>query len=210
MSIRSPWTIASAAVLFALVHQYQTSSLSSSPLSRSFLIRRPSVVIIISVCASVCLSGECRHSDRQPSGDQFDNCYLIEEFFFSTLLIVCFSAVCRIGCDSVQSFDVFLLSHYAITDARFANKRTNKVITTRVIRPLDDRTYCVREAFTHLGRWRKLYDCSLHHFTARQCGQNVISWHFCRSSTIWSQFDRGDFSTPGLREDAAGQGQARR
>ena len=26
----------------------------------------------------------------------------------------------------------------------------NKVITTMVIRPLDDRTYCVRSAFTHL------------------------------------------------------------
>ena len=24
---------------------------------------------------------------------------------------------------------------------------------------------CARSAFTHLGLWRKLYDCSLHHFT---------------------------------------------
>ena len=33
---------------------------------------------------------------------------------------------------------------------------------------LDDRTYCARSAFTHLGLWRKLYDCSLHHFTTNQ------------------------------------------
>ena len=25
---------------------------------------------------------------------------------------------------------------------------------------IDDRTYCVRSAFTHPGLWRKLYDCS--------------------------------------------------
>ena len=41
----------------------------------------------------------------------------------------------------------------------------NKVITT-----LDDgRTHCPQSAFTHLGLWRKLYDCSLHHSTASQC-----------------------------------------
>ena len=43
---------------------------------------------------------------------------------------------------------------------------SNKVITTMVIGPLDDHTYCVRSTFTHLGLCRKLYDCSLHHFTA--------------------------------------------
>ena len=44
----------------------------------------------------------------------------------------------------------------------------NKVITTMVIRPLDDRTYCARSAFTHLGFWPKLYDCSRYHFTASE------------------------------------------
>ena len=33
-----------------------------------------------------------------------------------------------------------------------------KVITTMVIGPLDDRTYCARSAFTHLVLWRKLYN----------------------------------------------------
>ena len=39
-------------------------------------------------------------------------------------------------------------------------------LTTMVIRPLDDRTisYCARSAFTHLGLWRKLNDCSWYHF----------------------------------------------
>ena len=40
----------------------------------------------------------------------------------------------------------------------------HKVIATMVIWPLDDHTYCA-----HLGLWRKLYDCSLHHFTTSQC-----------------------------------------
>ena len=44
----------------------------------------------------------------------------------------------------------------------------NKVITTMVIRPLNDRTSCVRFALTHLGLWRKLYDCSMHHFRTRK------------------------------------------
>ena len=35
-----------------------------------------------------------------------------------------------------------------------------------VTRPLDDRTSCNRSAFTRFGLWRKLYDCSWHHFTA--------------------------------------------
>ena len=43
----------------------------------------------------------------------------------------------------------------------------NKVITAMVIGPLDDHTYCAaRSAFTHLGLWRKMDDCSLHHFAS--------------------------------------------
>ena len=44
-------------------------------------------------------------------------------------------------------------------------QKENKVITTKVIGLLDDRTYCARSVFTRLGLWRKLYDCfiaSLH------------------------------------------------
>ena len=32
----------------------------------------------------------------------------------------------------------------------------NKVITTMVTGPLDDRTYCARSVFTHLGLWQKM------------------------------------------------------
>ena len=35
-------------------------------------------------------------------------------------------------------------------------------------RPLDHHTYYARSAFTHLKHWRKLYDCSLEHFTTSQ------------------------------------------
>ena len=38
---------------------------------------------------------------------------------------------------------------------KYKTKKINKVITTMVIRPLDDRTYCVQSAFTHLGLWQK-------------------------------------------------------
>ena len=36
------------------------------------------------------------------------------------------------------------------------------------IRPHGDHTYCARSVFTHLGHWRKMYDCSLHQFTTTQ------------------------------------------
>ena len=45
----------------------------------------------------------------------------------------------------------------------------NKVITTIVIRLLDDHTYCIRSTFIHLGLWQKLYDCSRHKVRARKC-----------------------------------------
>ena len=44
-----------------------------------------------------------------------------------------------------------------------------KVITTMVSCPLDAHTYCAWSAFTHLGLWRIVYDCSLHKFTTRKC-----------------------------------------
>ena len=45
----------------------------------------------------------------------------------------------------------------------------SKVITTMVIRPLDDRTHSVRYALIYLGLWRKLYDCSMHKFRDITC-----------------------------------------
>ena len=47
--------------------------------------------------------------------------------------------------------------------------RGDKVITIIVIRPLDERTYCARSAFTHFGLWRNLPHYSWHHFRTRKC-----------------------------------------
>ena len=41
------------------------------------------------------------------------------------------------------------------SDINHAATVINEVITTMVIRPLDDRTYCARSAFTHLRLWWK-------------------------------------------------------
>ena len=69
-----------------------------------------------------------------------------------------------------------------------------------VARLLDDRTYCVRSAFTHFGLWRKLYDCSRHKFIMFyqtlmcRCSQIVycevsqIGDH--RLSTSWGSLNR--------------------
>ena len=49
----------------------------------------------------------------------------------------------------------------------------DKVITTMVIRPLDDHTcHCARSAVAHLGIWRKLYDCTWHR--QPMCPPNVL------------------------------------
>ena len=71
-----------------------------------------------------------------------------------------------------------------------AKSNTDKVITTMVIRPHDDRTYCARSAFTHLGLWQKLYNCSLHHFTVSQFGCNLKVG--LSRSPVWGIGDLGD------------------
>ena len=38
----------------------------------------------------------------------------------------------------------------------------------------DDHAYYARSAFTDLGLGRKLYDCSLHHFTTSKCIANGV------------------------------------
>ena len=70
----------------------------------------------------------------------------------------------------------------------------NKVFTTMAIRPLGDCTYCIPSAVTHLGRWRKLYDCSRHKFRARKCALWTISSISKHLVAIW----KGDFSISGL------------
>ena len=49
----------------------------------------------------------------------------------------------------------------------FESEKQGHQITTTDL--LDNHTYFAQSAFTHLGLWRKLYDCSMHHFAASQC-----------------------------------------
>ena len=78
---------------------------------------------------------------------------------------------------------------------KFSKRQTPiyKVITTMMIRLFDDsRAFCARSASTHLELWRKLYDCSWHHFRASQCVLKcVFSWHFRRFPTVWLQSKMG-------------------
>ena len=62
-----------------------------------------------------------------------------------------------------------LASFLGLTESQVNNSYVYKGIITTVIGPLDDRTYCGQSSFTHLELWRKLYNCSLHHFTTSQC-----------------------------------------
>ena len=63
---------------------------------------------------------------------------------------------------------------------------------------LDKDTHCVQSAFTHLGLWRKLYDCPWHHLRAIKCVikriLSTFSSIFNSSFAIWKE----DFSTPSL------------
>ena len=65
--------------------------------------------------------------------------------------------------------------------------KENKVITTMVIRPLDDRTYCVRSAFTHLWALakdlRRLFKAR--HKLARKCIITGALLNVRRSPTVW-------------------------
>ena len=68
-----------------------------------------------------------------------------------------------------QSQEVFVSWYRAVPIHTITIVCLNKVITTMMIGPLDDHTYCTRSAFTHLELWRMLYYCLLHHFTTCQC-----------------------------------------
>ena len=72
----------------------------------------------------------------------------------------------------------------------------DKVITTMVTRPLDDRTYCTRSGFTYLGLWRKLYDYS---FIASLHNQSMRS-QLCSIDIdlqpVGCNLKLGDFLTP--------------
>ena len=77
-----------------------------------------------------------------------------------------------------------------------------------VIGPPDDHTYCARSAFTHLGLWWKLNNCSLHHFTtSNQQKTRPNYWHFHQPPTGWVKFERGTFRPPpSLEVRASGMG----
>ena len=76
--------------------------------------------------------------------------------------------------------------------------KQNKVITTTLIRPLDDPTYFARYPLANLKNWTKLRVCMWHHCTANLC---VIERALL---TDFAYLDRsveickGDFSNPGL------------
>ena len=77
----------------------------------------------------------------------------------------------------------------SLREAEIRLARTHSVITSLQYygtrsspQWLDDHTYRTRSAFTHLGFWRKLYDCSLHHFTTRQCILKCIIFTFSSTS----------------------------
>ena len=74
----------------------------------------------------------------------------------------------------------------------------NKVITTMVIGQLDDLTYGAPSALTHLGLRRKLYDCSLHHFTTSKCILKCALLTFSSTSNRFAEIWKGDFSTLGF------------
>ena len=69
-----------------------------------------------------------------------------------------------------------------------------KVITIMVIGPLDDCTYCARSAFTHLGLWQKMYECSLHPFTASQLVLKCALFTFSSISNL--KFETSTYQFP--------------
>ena len=71
----------------------------------------------------------------------------------------------------------------------------NKVITIMVIRPLDDRIYCARSAFTRFGLGEKV-----HSIASQQANifSNVLHWHFGRYPTGRLKVERVTFRFPGL------------
>ena len=60
----------------------------------------------------------------------------------------------------------------------------------------DDTTYCARIAFTHLELWRKLYDCSLHHFTTCQCILKCVRLIFSTTSNWLAEIWKGGLFDP--------------
>ena len=108
--------------------------------------------------------------------------------------------LCRFGgmCCSWQSADVFysmcffdiFVCSYCLRITQLTPKRfrrpgygKNKIITTMVIRPLADRTYCVRSAFPHLGLWRKQYVQGII-WKGENFLSNVLSSHL---AAIWKE-----------------------
>ena len=65
-----------------------------------------------------------------------------------------------------------------------------------VIGQLNDYTYCAWSAFTHLGLWWKLHNCSLHHFTTSQCILKCALLTFSSISSQLTENFKGTFSTP--------------
>ena len=117
---------------------------------------------------------------------------------FYVLCIVCLASFCciyfqRFGFASLDLPSASRSHIHRIVLTRQVTCRVysllDKVITTLVIRPLNDHTYCTRSAYTHLGLWRKLYNCSLHHFTTSQCILKCVDWHLVGCNLKVGLFD---------------------
>ena len=85
---------------------------------------------------------------------------------------------------------------------QYPNSTGNKVITTMMIRPLDDCITCVQSAFTHLGFWRMLCDCSRQKFRDIKCLIKRVLSTFSSNSNRLAAIWKGDFSTSLLHQFA--------
>ena len=100
-----------------------------------------------------------------------------------------FRSKCKtIVCYVAVNFDVASWSSFRLIK--------NKVITTMVIRPLDDHTFC-SICVPSFGALAKVVR-SLHHFTTSQCILNCVLLIFSLTSNRLAEIWKGDFSTPDL------------
>ena len=123
---------------------------------------------------------------------------IVNPFFLSPVAKLAFTDCNATGdvaiIDSTESY-----SHVEFDASRsVAQWFIDKVITTMVIRPLNDRTHCARSAITQLGLWRKLYECLLDHFTTSQCILKCALLTFSSTSNRLDKIWKGDFTSRGL------------
>ena len=98
-------------------------------------------------------------------------------------------------------------AHWSQAQSEIMATIENKVIAAMVIGPLNNRTYCAWSAFTLLGLWWKLYNCSLHHFKTCQCVLRCALLTVSSTSKKLAKIWKGDFYThPPVWEVREGHG----